>query len=354
MSPALITVIIPTFNRAELVQQAVESVLTQQGGFSFDILVMDDGSTPATGEALRRFGDRIRVVRQENAGLNPARNHGLRLARGAFIALLDDDDVWLPDKTMRLMAALQRYPQAGFVHSNFFIWKPDHDERQADGLRSWFPRPFEWAEIYEERSGDAPTDEAAPGEDPATGPAYFGDVYYWSLFAPMVLPSTSIIRRSALAADTRFPEMDSVGDWEFFARLSHRTGAVFVPRETTLNRSHDDAVRLTRTDPRVRMQRRIGLIHRLWRQDPVFMQAHAAQVNLIEAAVLRRLAKVNIAAGGGAAARDSLRGLRAVDGKLTASDAVLWALSSVAVAGVGVALYRRVREHLRPPTKGGF
>jgi glycosyltransferase involved in cell wall biosynthesis len=354
MGAPLISVIVPTFNRPALVQQAVESVLAQHGGFAFEILVIDDGSSPATAEALRRFGDRIRYVRQENAGLNPARNHGLRLATGSYIALLDDDDVWMPDKTERLMAALERYPRAGFVHSNFWIWRPEPDERRADGLRSWFPRPFSWAEMYEERSGAGPTDDPAEGEHPAAGPAYVGDIYYWSLYAPMVLPSTAIIRRSALSDETRFPEFDSVGDWEFFARLSHRSAAVFVPRETTLNRSHDDAVRLTRADPRLRMQRRIGLIHRVWRQDPVFMQAHAEQVNRVEAAVLRRLARVNIAAGGGAAARDSLRGLRAIGGKLTASDALLWALSSIAVTGAGVGLYRVVRARLRSPKRSGF
>jgi glycosyltransferase involved in cell wall biosynthesis len=354
MSLPQISVIIPTFNRPALVQQAVESVLGQRGGFPFEILVIDDGSAPATAEALQHFGDRIRYVRQENAGLNPARNHGLRLATGAFIALLDDDDVWMPDKTVRLMAALERYPRAGFVHSDFWIWKPELDERRADGLRSWFPRPFSWAEMYEARSGAASADEPVDGEDPATGPAYVGDIYYWSLFAPMVLPSTAIIRRSALPADSRFPEHDSVGDWEFFARLSHRSAAVFVPRETALNRSHDDAVRLTRTDPRLRMQRRIGLIHRLWRQDPAFMQAHGAEVTRIEAAVLRRLARVNIAAGSGAEARDSLRGVRAIGGRLAASDALLWALSSVGIAGAGVALYRVVRARLRSPKRSGF
>ena len=53
------------------------------------------------GDALRRFGDAIRFVRQDNAGLNPARNHGLQLVRGEHVAMLDDDDVWLPGKTRR-------------------------------------------------------------------------------------------------------------------------------------------------------------------------------------------------------------------------------------------------------------
>ena len=181
-------------------------MLAQHGGFPFDIVVDRRRVDAGHGEALRRFGDRIRVVRQDNAGLNPARNHGLRLARGAYIALLDDDDVWLPGKTVRLMAALERYPQAGFVHSNFFIWKPELDERRADGLRSWFPRPFAWAEMYEERERRRPGRRCRRGRGcRPRGPAYFGDIYYWSLFAPMVLPSTAIIRRSAPGRGHAFP-----------------------------------------------------------------------------------------------------------------------------------------------------
>jgi glycosyltransferase involved in cell wall biosynthesis len=354
VSRPLISVIIPTYNRAAYVQQAVQSVLDQQGGFSFEIIVVDDGSTPATADALRRFGDAIRVVRQENAGLNPARNHGLRLVRGEYVALLDDDDVWLPGKTLQLMAPLERYPDAGFVHSNFFIWKPERDERRPDGLRSWFPRPYAWDEIYEQharvRIAGAGLDDA-----PLEVDAHAGDVYYWSLFAPMVLPSTAIIRRDALEAGQRFPEMDSVGDWEFFARFSRRCGAVFVPIETTLNRSHHDAVRLTRTDPAIRLQRRVGLIDRVWRQDRAFMRKHGAEVNAVEAGCLRRLARLSIAAGKGADARSSLRAVRAIGAPAQAKDALLWGLSSaVPVAQAGVALIRSVRRHLPNPTPSGY
>jgi glycosyltransferase involved in cell wall biosynthesis len=354
VSRPLISVIIPTHNRPDYLQQAVQSVLDQEGGFAFEIVVIDDGSTPPAAKALRRFGDAVRVVRQTNKGLNPARNHGLRLVRGEYIALLDDDDVWLPGKTLQLMAALERFPDAGFVHSNFFIWKPERDERRADGLRSWFPKPFRWDEMYAERARVAIDADPRPAGVPAQIDAYAGDLYYWSLFAPMVLPSTAIIRRAALEADERFPEMDSVGDWEFFARFSHRTAGVFVPVETTLNRSHHDAVRLTRTDPSIRLQRRVGLIERVWRQDRAFMKTHRAEVNAAEAGCLRRLARLSIAAGKGADARSSLRAVRAIGAPVQAKDALLWGLSSaVPVAQAGVALIRSVRRHLPSPPPSG-
>jgi glycosyltransferase involved in cell wall biosynthesis len=347
---AKVSVIIPTFNRAQLVPQAVESVLGQRGDFAFEIIVVDDGSSATTGSALRRFGDSIRYVRQENAGLNPARNHGLRLATGDYIALLDDDDVWLPFKTRLLVAALQRFPSAGFVHSNFHIWDSGRDRRRPDGLRTWFPRPFAWSEIYDERIELQVAADDVVDADAAVVDAYAGDLYAWSIYAPMVLPSTAIVRRSVLGQDT-FPEVDSVGDWEFFARLSHRSQAVFVPVGTTLNRSHEDAVRLTRVDPRLQLRDRIGLIHRLWHADPDFMRTRRRDLDAVEADCLRQLARHCIAAGDGAAARGALSELAVLPQQRSAKDALLWGLARLPYSSRVVAAMRKVRARWRPAAR---
>ncbi|HEX7114270.1 MAG TPA: glycosyltransferase, partial [Steroidobacter sp.] len=273
-----ISVLLPTFNRAQLVQEAIESILKQRTTARFEIIVINDGSSDDTEEALQRYRGVIRYVRQENAGLNAARNHGLELATGEYIALLDDDDVWLPFKTALELAALERFPGAAFVHSNFFIWKPHENARRPDGLRTWYPRPFACEEMYGQSAElelDPAIAEAVQAEHLKI---WCGDTYYWALFAPMVLPSAAIIRRSAIA-DLRFPESDSTcGDWDFFAQLSHRAGGVFVPIETTLNRSHEDRWRLTRIDGAVQMRRRVAFIRRRWRSDEEFMREHAREV----------------------------------------------------------------------------
>jgi len=91
----LITVIIPTFNRATLVGATVRSALDQD--FSdYEVIVVDDGSTDDTQVVLATFGDKIRVLKHENSGLGASRNYGLREARGEYVALLDDDDIWFP------------------------------------------------------------------------------------------------------------------------------------------------------------------------------------------------------------------------------------------------------------------
>lgn len=102
-----VSAIIPTFNRADSVGEAVRSVLRQTYR-DFEVIVVDDGSTDRTPAVLAEFGGSIRVIRQENAGVSAARNAGIRAACGEWLAFLDSDDVWLPDKLERQMRDLNR------------------------------------------------------------------------------------------------------------------------------------------------------------------------------------------------------------------------------------------------------
>ena len=107
----LISVIIPTYNRAHCVGEAIQSVLDQTYK-NFEIIVVDDGSTDNTQEVLATFGDKIKVIRQENRGVSAARNAGIREARGEWLAFLDSDDLWLPEKLAIQMKELSEYPDA--------------------------------------------------------------------------------------------------------------------------------------------------------------------------------------------------------------------------------------------------
>lgn len=92
----LFTVVIPVYNRAYSVVRSIDSILSQYIK-DFEILVIDDGSTDEIGETMSRYPDvRIRLIRQPNRGASAARNHGIDLARGRYIALLDSDDSFLP------------------------------------------------------------------------------------------------------------------------------------------------------------------------------------------------------------------------------------------------------------------
>ena len=133
VGPVEVSVIIPTYDRRELVQRAIDSVLAQTREVG-EIIVVDDGSTDGTGDALMaRYGSRIRYVGQDNAGVSAARNRGLALANGRFLALLDSDDIWMPEKTERQVAWLEAHPDFGMVVCD--VLRTDADRNAIDRFR---------------------------------------------------------------------------------------------------------------------------------------------------------------------------------------------------------------------------
>lgn len=136
-----VSVIIPTHNRAALVQQAIASVLAQTYA-DFECIVVDDGSLDDTRAALQPLiaGARIHYAHQPNAGLSAARNHGLRLARGAYISFLDDDDLYEPQKLARQVEYMTAHPDAMLVHCwfrKFSDQNPDLGLRKTDWFQGW-------------------------------------------------------------------------------------------------------------------------------------------------------------------------------------------------------------------------
>lgn len=116
--PPLVSVIIPTCNRSRLLQRALRSA-AEQSVNDLEIIVVDDQSDDDTGAVAGRFPDgRVRyVLRERRGGGAAARNAGLRLARGEYVAFLDDDDEWLPDKLARQLEAFERAPDAALVYT---------------------------------------------------------------------------------------------------------------------------------------------------------------------------------------------------------------------------------------------
>ena len=106
-SPTIVSAIIPTYNRAHLVTEAIDSVLAQTYPH-IEVIVVDDGSTDDTMARLAPYGTRIRVIRQENAGPGAARNKGIAASSGGLVAFLDSDDLWLPSKIERQVRLLQK------------------------------------------------------------------------------------------------------------------------------------------------------------------------------------------------------------------------------------------------------
>ncbi len=115
-----VSVIIPTYNRAALLMEAVNSVLSQTYR-DFELVVVDDGSTDDTAHLLRPHHGRLRYVHQPHRGVSAARNVGIQFARGEVLAFLDSDDLWVRSKLEEQMAVMRQSPSCKLVYTDE-IW----------------------------------------------------------------------------------------------------------------------------------------------------------------------------------------------------------------------------------------
>lgn len=128
-----ISVIIPTFNRRERVMEAVASAMAQTLP-PMEVIVIDDGSTDDTEQHLSALPAPVRYVRKENGGVSSARNHGIGIARGEWVAFLDSDDLWRPEKLQRQMDCVSRLGSAVC-----FTGSVDESGRRLDDLELMDP-----------------------------------------------------------------------------------------------------------------------------------------------------------------------------------------------------------------------
>jgi len=142
-----ITVIVPTYNRADLIGETLESVAAQTFT-DWECIVVDDGSTDNTREVVERFiarDPRFRYVRQENSSAASARNHGVRLARGEFIAFLDSDDLFTPDRLEWQIAALRNEPRAVLAYGQTYNFRTGHESEGKLYQANRPKKPSGWA-----------------------------------------------------------------------------------------------------------------------------------------------------------------------------------------------------------------
>lgn len=276
--PLDVSVIIPTYNRARLVVEAIESVLHQTAP-PREIIVIDDGSTDETPRALESFGNRIISIHQENQGVGAARNRGLAMAQGRYLAFLDSDDIWLEFKLELQIAVMERIPEIGFLFSDFLITR-EGGSVMPRGLQTWYRHPRPWEQVFEKVTSSVFS--VLPGDDQVR--IYSGQIYRALLTEPYVLPSCAIVRTDRLTPDIRFAEgYPNCSDWEFFARLARTCDAGFLELDTTINRGGNDRPRLTQSSAATKADLRLRMIGRVWKSDAAFLAAHGGEVRAVEA-----------------------------------------------------------------------
>ena len=211
MKNPLLSVVIPTWNRAQLVCDAVNSALVQRAG-EVEVIVVDDASTDATVARLEaEFVTRIRVLRLEHRrGPGGARNAGVQFARGEFVAFLDSDDVWLPGKFDADLRVFAQFSFAEVVVSdsqNFFEGEPDGSSRFAqNGLL------------------EATKGEVRPADDCH---------WLWTNSTNTAHTCSITVRREALLklGERLFADdLVCCEDWEFQMRLYHSCRVVVLPQ----------------------------------------------------------------------------------------------------------------------------
>lgn len=241
MSHPLVSVVIPAYNCGQFIAQTLESLFSQSYP-NFEVIVIDDGSADDTVEALRPYMGRVVYRRQSNAGLGAARNAGMRLARGEYIAWCDADDICESDRLLAQVAYLAHNSAAVAIGTNFSAF--DGDCRVFD--------PAHAVTYYSELalhglSGVFQNSEDFNGRDvkwltqPLSQPCkvYWGNVWHGLILGNFMHPPTMMIRSSVrervgwLQEDLRWHE-----DWEYITRIARLGAMAFIDAPFLKYRCH--------------------------------------------------------------------------------------------------------------------
>jgi GT2 family glycosyltransferase len=238
MANPLVSVIIPTFNRAYCLGRAIDSVRTQTHQDT-EILVLDDGSTDSTRALIEQsYADdrRVRYSFHENRGVSATRNRGLSLARGDYVALLDSDDTWSSWKLELQLACMERCSDIGMVWSEIEAIGPDGDVISPTYLRTmysayqWFPRK---EQLFPQ---SFPLRQIAPALTSVVGDRalYTGEIFSQMIMGNLVHTSTVLMRRERLEKIRGFNEKFRYAgeDYDFHLRTCRQGPVGFVDLAT--------------------------------------------------------------------------------------------------------------------------
>lgn len=209
-SPESVSAVIIAYNSKTFIRDAIESVLAQTRPVD-ETVVVEDGTDDGTAAIVDEYADRgVRYIHQENQGCAGARNTGIRATTGTYVAVLDADDVWLPEKTAQQLAVMAGEPNVVIAAGNKIWWDIDEDTR----------RPF----YYSERERAAVKREIFVNN-------------------PIGNPSMTLIRRAALDQVGLFdPEATYGDDWECWMRLLEVGDAAFHKEPVIVYRWHSSNI----------------------------------------------------------------------------------------------------------------
>jgi len=252
MTEDLVSVVIPSYNRAYCIATTVDSVLAQTHK-NVEILIVDDGSSDGTRDLIAdryRGEPRVRYIHQSNAGVSAARNHGLRLARGQFVALLDSDDIWLPWKVEAQLRCLEALPTAGMIWTDMDAIGPDGELQQRRYLTKMYSsyRKFTRDQLFRE-SRPLSSIDAGLARTLSDPQVFLGDIFSPMITGNLVHTSTVLLRRERFDKVREF-DVDlrySGEDYDFHLRTCREGDVAFLDVSSILyQRGREDQLTVNR------------------------------------------------------------------------------------------------------------
>jgi glycosyltransferase involved in cell wall biosynthesis len=291
---ARISVVIPTYNRAHYLPQAIDSVLAQTCA-PLEIIVVDDGSTDGTRDLVRGYGDRVRYIYTHNGGAGRARNIGMCQSRGDYVAFIDSDDVVYPYMLELESRVLDRHPEIALVYAEMSAFD---DEGYFDRfhLKTYHNSAYRNPDVAYERLFESSATlrelgllpDSLAESDPALleRRAYFGNIFDAYLTNLVVFQNNVLYRRSVLAAvGLRNERVHYYEEMDYILRISRAHRVCFVDVPTYKLRYH--AGQLTAMDASRRgryvwlrkQQELLRVVRRHALEDPGYYQRHRARVD---------------------------------------------------------------------------
>ena len=248
MAAMRISVVIPCYNRRHTLERALQSVFDQTSPVD-EVILVDDGSTDGSSEMVRQLFAQVNVITQPNLGVSAARNRGIAAARFEWIALLDSDDSWLPQKIVQIRRAQKLQPGFVLYHSD----------------EIWMRRGVRVNPMQKHRKSG-------------------GWIFEQCLPLCAISPSATVIRKSTLESVGKFDEqLPACEDYDLWLRLCHRFPVHYIDQPLiTKYGGHDD--QLSQQHP-VMDRFRIRALHRLLTHEVLKPEFRLAA----EASLLRKL-----------------------------------------------------------------
>lgn len=270
MSELLVSTIIPTYNRANLITRAVRSALRESRPGD-EVIIIDDGSTDNTEKVLAEFHNRIRYIRIAHSGAGVARNLAVKEAKNDLLAFLDSDDEWLPGKLYiqkKLMAVRE---DVLFCFSDFTsINKKGETIRYA--LNQWTLENRTWDEIL---SPGIPFSSIASLPDGFKDlNVYIGDLNPSIVKSNYINTDTLLVRRKKAGDAVHFTEgIPMYEEQECYGRLARTGVAAYIECETVIHYSHPGP-RLTDADSLKEAMARLSVTEKIWGSNREYMRKY--------------------------------------------------------------------------------